>query len=154
MTFSDLPSPVAASGEPDSPTRELDSILQDMMSLGEWVSKVPFAKIIEKGNNYVMRIIFLNGVLFLCVQDLFTGNEIEQLWVYGSELFQTSEMKQLYQQRAALYLSQHCTVIECQYWSNVKKYDQLKKTYFCAHTYDLRMQRLQQPHHRSNRRSR
>ena len=41
MTFSDLPAPVAASEEPDSPTKELDSILQAMMSLGEEVSKVP-----------------------------------------------------------------------------------------------------------------
>nr|XP_019936298.1 PREDICTED: leupaxin-like [Paralichthys olivaceus] len=33
--YSDLPAPVAASVEPDSPTKELDSILQDLMSLGE-----------------------------------------------------------------------------------------------------------------------
>ncbi|XP_056234284.1 leupaxin [Seriola aureovittata] len=33
--YSDLPAPVAASLEPDSPTKELDSILQDLMCLGE-----------------------------------------------------------------------------------------------------------------------
>ncbi|XP_034438557.1 leupaxin isoform X1 [Hippoglossus hippoglossus] len=33
--YSDLPAPVAASVEPDSPTKELDSILQELMSLGE-----------------------------------------------------------------------------------------------------------------------
>ncbi|XP_035502510.1 leupaxin isoform X3 [Scophthalmus maximus] len=33
--YSDLPAPVEASVEPDSPTKELDSILQDLMGLGE-----------------------------------------------------------------------------------------------------------------------
>ncbi|KAM7013207.1 leupaxin [Tautogolabrus adspersus] len=33
--YSDLPAPVAVSPAPDSPTQELDSILQDMMSLGQ-----------------------------------------------------------------------------------------------------------------------
>ncbi|XP_074524786.1 leupaxin [Halichoeres trimaculatus] len=33
--YSDLPAPVAASPTPDSPTQELDSILQELMSLGE-----------------------------------------------------------------------------------------------------------------------
>ncbi|GLD50229.1 leupaxin-like protein [Lates japonicus] len=33
--YSDLPAPVAASLPPDSPTKELDSILQDLMGLGE-----------------------------------------------------------------------------------------------------------------------
>lgn len=33
--FSDLPAPVAAYQEPDSPTKELDSILKDLMDLGE-----------------------------------------------------------------------------------------------------------------------
>ncbi|XP_049444780.1 leupaxin [Epinephelus fuscoguttatus] len=33
--YSDLPAPVAASPSPDSPTKELDAILQDMMGLGQ-----------------------------------------------------------------------------------------------------------------------
>ncbi|KAI3368820.1 hypothetical protein L3Q82_025799 [Scortum barcoo] len=33
--YSDLPAPVAAPQDPDSPTKELDSILQDLMGLGE-----------------------------------------------------------------------------------------------------------------------
>ncbi|XP_059196646.1 leupaxin [Centropristis striata] len=33
--YSDLPAPVAAAPTPDSPTRELDAILQDMMGLGQ-----------------------------------------------------------------------------------------------------------------------
>lgn len=33
--YSDLPPPVAASPAPDSPTKELDAILQDMMGLGQ-----------------------------------------------------------------------------------------------------------------------
>ncbi|XP_042338694.1 leupaxin [Plectropomus leopardus] len=33
--YSDLPAPVAASPTPDSPTKELDAILQDMMGLGQ-----------------------------------------------------------------------------------------------------------------------
>lgn len=32
---SDLPAPVAASSDPDTPTKELDSILQDLMGMGE-----------------------------------------------------------------------------------------------------------------------
>lgn len=38
LAFSHPPAPVAASLEPDSPTQELDSILQELMSLGQEVS--------------------------------------------------------------------------------------------------------------------
>lgn len=38
LGFSDLPAPVAAPLDPDSPTKELDSILDDLMGLAQGVS--------------------------------------------------------------------------------------------------------------------
>lgn len=40
LWLSDLPAPVAASLHADSPTKELDSILQDLMSLESGVSTI------------------------------------------------------------------------------------------------------------------
>lgn len=51
--FSDLPAPVAASVNPDSPTKELESILEDLLGLGQEVSTVSVglcAKITETLN--------------------------------------------------------------------------------------------------------
>lgn len=38
FVYSDLPTPVAVALPPDSPTQELDSILEDLMGLAEGVS--------------------------------------------------------------------------------------------------------------------
>lgn len=61
LAFSDLPAPVAASLEPDSPTKELESILEDLMGLGQEVNTVSAglcAKITET----------LNHDWFLCIK--------------------------------------------------------------------------------------
>lgn len=57
LAFSDLPSSVAASPALDSPTKELDAILQGFLDLEEVVSEV-FVKCISQNSSNIFIVVY------------------------------------------------------------------------------------------------
>lgn len=160
LPFSDLPAPVAASLPPDSPTKELDSILQDLMCLGEGVSTSACPTVIEIAVDLFSWWSIFSIKCYFC---MFKNNSqgllmkmVESGGCKVKEIFQTWAKLTRFNNRG-----QHCTnlntaqpqIIEFEN-RNIVKHWPLKnkciscaaKTIECWFVSPFRIQRLQQPH--------